>query len=257
MVFCGKPSKGCKHCRIRRIKVRSYTPLSPRHFASTLIPYGLKCDQIDPACSQCLRAGKECPGYRDQLSLLFRDESEKVVRKAKVPRGTPEHRKSSTGQTQLKNGPDRSASTSPPSSATPPSGSSRALVALNPSLQRRSLSPTQFGLDDGVVFFFDNYVTLNSNYPSGNINMPKRPVMQSMFANHAFYNAVSSVGYAGLSNVTKNPGLMLVARKKYATSLRDITRALKDTSTADLDTAFKSVMLLAAFEVSSEENLQN
>lgn len=43
---------------------------------------------------------------------------------------------------------------------------------------------------------------------------------------------------------------MVVARKKYATSLRNITIALMDTSKADLDATFKSVMLLAAFEVS-------
>jgi len=68
--------------------------------------------------------------------------------------------------------------------------------------------------------------------------------------NDTFSNAVSSVGFAGLSNVTKNPTHMIIARRKYAASIRDITAALKDTSNADLDATFKSVMLLAAFEVS-------
>jgi hypothetical protein len=48
---------------------------------------------------------------------------------------------------------------------------------------------------------------------------------------------------------------MVIARGKYATSLRNITLTLKDTSKADLDTTFKSVMRLAAFEVNSEVNL--
>jgi hypothetical protein len=52
----------------------------------------------------------------------------------------------------------------------------------------RSLSPQ--GLDEGVVFFFDNYVTINSNYPSGKIDLSKIPVLQLLFANHAFNNAV-------------------------------------------------------------------
>jgi hypothetical protein len=75
------------------------------------------------------------------------------------------------------------------------------------------------GLDEGVVFFFDNYVTINSNYSSGKIDLPKIPVLQLLFVNHAFNNAISSVGYANLSNVTKNPKHMPIARRKYATSL--------------------------------------
>ncbi|OBS21127.1 hypothetical protein FPOA_07466 [Fusarium poae] len=60
MVYCGKASQGCQNCRVRRIK----------------------CDKIKPECSQCIRVGKRCPGYRDQLSLMFRDESSKVIQKA-------------------------------------------------------------------------------------------------------------------------------------------------------------------------------
>lgn len=83
--------------------------------------------------------------------------------------------------------------------------------------------------------------------------MPGAPLGPMIFGNPCFTNAVSSVGYAGLSNVTKNPEYMIVARKKYAASLRTITLALKDTSSADLDATFKSVLLLAAFEVSPQE----
>ncbi|KAH7354075.1 hypothetical protein B0T11DRAFT_287996 [Plectosphaerella cucumerina] len=60
MVYCGKASEGCQNCRKRRIK----------------------CDKAKPECSQCVRQAMQCPGYRDQLSLMFRDESTKVIRKA-------------------------------------------------------------------------------------------------------------------------------------------------------------------------------
>ncbi|KAL4970357.1 Zn(II)2Cys6 transcription factor [Aspergillus stella-maris] len=62
MVFCGKPSKGCGECRSRKIR----------------------CDQGLPSCSQCAKGNRPCPGYRDELSLMFRDESQQVVRKAKT-----------------------------------------------------------------------------------------------------------------------------------------------------------------------------
>ena len=52
-----------------------------------LILTKFQCDRKDPACSQCRRASKECPGYRDELSLLFRDENEKTLRKAYIQRG--------------------------------------------------------------------------------------------------------------------------------------------------------------------------
>lgn len=77
-------------------------------------------------------------------------------------------------------------------------------------------------------------------------------MLRLLFGNEAFNDAVSSVGYAGLSNVTKHLEYMVIARRKYAESLRRITLALKDTSKADLDTIFKSTMVLAAFEVSPE-----
>jgi len=93
-------------------------------------------------------------------------------------------------------------------------------------------------------------MTINANYPSREINLPKSLIWPPIFGNRAFNDAVSSVGYAGLANVTKNPAYAIVARRKYAASLQNITLALKDTSKVDLDATFKSVLVLAAFEVS-------
>ncbi|KAF4510167.1 hypothetical protein G6O67_002079 [Ophiocordyceps sinensis] len=42
MAYGGKPSRGCQMCRIRRIK----------------------CDETKPACKQCAKARRQCPGYR-------------------------------------------------------------------------------------------------------------------------------------------------------------------------------------------------
>ena len=43
---------------------------------------------------------------------------------------------------------------------------------------------------------------------------------------------------------------MIVARRKYAASLHYVTKSLKDVSHSNLNTTFRSVILLAAFEVS-------
>ncbi|KAJ5316486.1 hypothetical protein PENANT_c019G03325 [Penicillium antarcticum] len=61
MVYDGKPSKGCGNCRSRKIR----------------------CDQARPACWECTRTNRECSGYRDELALMFRDQSDSVIRKAR------------------------------------------------------------------------------------------------------------------------------------------------------------------------------
>ncbi|EXJ85940.1 hypothetical protein A1O1_06309 [Capronia coronata CBS 617.96] len=53
MVFTGKPSRACAHCRRRK----------------------LRCDLRKQACGQCVRAGLTCSGYRDPNQLRIRDES--------------------------------------------------------------------------------------------------------------------------------------------------------------------------------------
>ncbi|KUJ20462.1 uncharacterized protein LY89DRAFT_779225 [Mollisia scopiformis] len=211
MVFCGKPSKGCAHCRTRRIK----------------------CDLLQPACSQCLRAGKECPGYRDQLALMFRDENEKVVTKATIPKAKAEPRKRPRGPSPG----SRSESASPPS--------------LSPGqvvFQHRIFPPTTLQ-DEGIRFFFCNYVNTGMENFKTRADAAETAMFQLLFRSESFSNAVSSVGYAGLSNVSKDPQHMLVARRKYAASIQNIARALEDVANSDLDATLKSVMLLAAFEI--------
>ncbi|RSL59127.1 hypothetical protein CEP54_007418 [Fusarium duplospermum] len=99
MVYCGKASQGCQNCRTRRIK----------------------CDKVKPECSQCIRVGKRCPGYRDQLSLMFRDESNKVMQKAHAQWGVGESGSEMTpSQASSSSSASSSASTSAPAASSGP-----------------------------------------------------------------------------------------------------------------------------------------
>lgn len=62
MVYCGPPSKGCASCRERKVR----------------------CDQQEPGCGQCEKRNVTCPGYRNMQDLMFRDESSRVIKKAKA-----------------------------------------------------------------------------------------------------------------------------------------------------------------------------
>ncbi|OAQ91750.1 N-terminal fungal transcription regulatory domain-containing protein [Purpureocillium lilacinum] len=57
----GKPSQDCHLCRKRRVK----------------------CDLARPGCQRCVKYGVECPGYRDQAELVFRNADPSTVRKRK------------------------------------------------------------------------------------------------------------------------------------------------------------------------------
>ncbi|KAI1371010.1 hypothetical protein F4677DRAFT_450843 [Hypoxylon crocopeplum] len=61
MVYCGKPSKGCQMCRTRRIK----------------------CDETKPTCNQCSKSRRQCPGYKDEFDLVFRNETQATERRAR------------------------------------------------------------------------------------------------------------------------------------------------------------------------------
>ncbi|KAI3297355.1 transcriptional regulator family: Fungal Specific TF [Penicillium roqueforti] len=61
MVYCGRPSTSCSNCRAKK----------------------RRCDKAVPECGQCCRTGQKCPGYRDPLSLVFRDESTQVINRAR------------------------------------------------------------------------------------------------------------------------------------------------------------------------------
>ncbi|KAI8965534.1 hypothetical protein F5Y11DRAFT_294155 [Daldinia sp. FL1419] len=61
MVYCGKPSKGCQMCRTRRIK----------------------CDETKPTCNQCAKSRRQCPGYKDEFDLIFRNETQATERRAR------------------------------------------------------------------------------------------------------------------------------------------------------------------------------
>ncbi|CRK17375.1 hypothetical protein BN1708_012035 [Verticillium longisporum] len=58
----GKPSRDCHLCRRRRVK----------------------CDLGRPSCQRCIKYGTECPGYRNEQDVVFRNETSHTIRRAKT-----------------------------------------------------------------------------------------------------------------------------------------------------------------------------
>ncbi|TVY71166.1 hypothetical protein LSUE1_G008388 [Lachnellula suecica] len=236
MVYCGKPSKGCQACRDRKTR----------------------CDRLTPSCSQCTRAHRACPGYRDQLDLMFRNESEAVVGKAKA------REKSKAKQKE---------SVTPPSS-TPVSLSSSSEndddaeeEGLRRELARFAVQqPNQLvgGFIAGQVPGFMNVA------PSFGPSTDLQHRAQAFFytkssswlqsydllgalcsqtsADQHLMASMSACGLASLSTYLHTPELLQRSRQDYVTALRLTNAALRSPTDVKKDSTLFSVMILSIYE---------
>ncbi|KAG7051607.1 C6 zinc finger domain-containing protein [Colletotrichum scovillei] len=263
MVYCGKASQGCQNCRTRRIK----------------------CDKVKPECSQCIRVGKKCPGYRDQLSLMFRDESTKVIKKAHAQWGVTdgaengaERASASTAPSPPASSPSYSRKGSPNStrsasrsgaanvpspapssasfSASPSStyrsvGSSSppALPAVKEEHNRESSPPTlQIGPtleEQGVQFYVNRYLIGHPDEPKNGQDLNT----EGWIWHPAVQDVMCAVGLAGLHNLTGNAKMMSTAREKYGSALRHTGKLIRPPHTPSIDVTMRAVVALAMFEV--------
>ncbi|KAF9887045.1 hypothetical protein FE257_010539 [Aspergillus nanangensis] len=260
MVFCGKPSKGCGECRSRKIR----------------------CDQARPTCSQCIKGNRVCPGYRDELSLMFRDESQQVVRKAKT---------GSTGR-RTKN-PRKSARTVSPNgnrsktSPTLPTGSSPSSSSVAASTQNNSTgtpldvidfndlsyiqeSPSEssvqlltprsspgLGLQPSYQFTEDeaiSYFRQSNQWPGNFWMLDFSPDLYEITGEEtpsqlAMRASIVSVGTAMLSRVRQSAHLKIDAERDYGHALQMLTAAVMNEEEAKTNSTLAAVLLLAIFEV--------
>ncbi|KAL3470775.1 hypothetical protein BJX99DRAFT_238891 [Aspergillus californicus] len=198
MVYCGKPSPGCGRCRSRR----------------------LKCNQARPSCSQCIRANTDCPGYRDPLTLTFRDQSAEVVGKARKT-VTTSKKKPAHCRTTSRDIPRPKA----------------------------TLSFPEDELARG--FMFSNYLSgspgSNKGYLAYMSSLAKEPQVWESAAG----SALTAVGLATMSNMRMAPQLMLAARREYTTALSRTNAALMDPVLSKADDTLAAVVLLGMFEVTT------
>ncbi|KAF7562785.1 hypothetical protein G7046_g1359 [Stylonectria norvegica] len=119
----GKPSKDCHLCRKRRVK----------------------CDLGRPGCQRCVKYGTECPGYRDQQELVFRNANQSTVKK----------RKKNVSANATPSASGRAASEASSSSSGSGSGSSSSSTAgaSTPMIFFDDEFDTSFVMPDGSSFF--------------------------------------------------------------------------------------------------------
>jgi hypothetical protein len=199
----------------------SYPTLFPFHAHLT------QCDELEPACRQCTRLGKDCPGYRDQLSLMFLDESKAVARKAKHREAKGE----STCQTVVRQ--------------------SRSPSAPREDLFQASIPPSigfQDILGESTNFFFHNFIQINRRTGRSPVNHILS-LRSQVNDNDLLAVGINCVGMAGLANQRKSATIMEAARLRYALAIHMVNTALRDPTQVASDQTLAVIILLGTFEV--------
>ncbi|KAF2266388.1 hypothetical protein CC78DRAFT_156307 [Lojkania enalia] len=242
----GKPSKGCKTCRDRKVK----------------------CDQKRPSCSQCIRIKRECHGYRDPVSMMFKNESEVVARRAnkryqeltrakmqKLPHG----KGSASSGHETPSGDSSYSLSSSLSSSTSSSSSSSASrscsfwtsrdVALKLRGSQSRLISTQVmpSLEDqALCFFLSNYVVLPKFIPRGHFEWLYEVLKSD--AEEILRTSVIAASLAALATSKKSVRLVRKAREAYVSALRMTNESLGCSALVKKDSTLMAVIMLGMYE---------
>ncbi|KAL5455944.1 hypothetical protein PMIN06_004194 [Paraphaeosphaeria minitans] len=223
----GKPSKGCAHCRERKVK----------------------CDLKRPSCSQCIRAGRECYGYRDPLSMIFKNESNVVMNKAQKRyeelSKNREIRKPLSGTPPVQELAFEERSNGSSSSSPGSSESQQASSTSTRSGLARSITPPIE--NQALSFFAANNILQPAVVGRGNyqwlFQMLSGPTIDATLQSSAH-----AASLATLATANKSPFLMKKAQEHYANALTLTYRALGDSNKACKDSTLVSVILLGVYE---------
>jgi len=246
MVFCGKPSKGCQACRDRKTRVSCGFSRLAKVFE---VSNTLQCDRATPSCSQCIRAHRDCPGYRNEVDLMFRNESESVIGKAKA-REIFKAKAKSRSQNSVIPGPSGSKN-EPPSMDDELSELAKVqekdegffVETLAPKF---SMFPTT--QERALGFFNTNSLTWMRN-----LDVTDELCTQTSTDEHLLAS-MSAVGLASFSHSIHAPELMVRARREYVSALRLTNAALRSPTEAKKDSTLFSVMILSIFETVTGNN---
>jgi hypothetical protein len=167
---------------------------------------------------------------------MFRDESERTIRKARQI----EQSKSVLIQENLTISP-RS-----PTGSAPPSESNSLTSSLYPISISHPLSQPINEL--GANFFFAKYSFNEPPFFSDYHDWLTQSYSEDG-PNHVLRAAIEAVGMAGISNVFHAPHVASKSKEQYCEALAAMTQALNDPVQAIADTTFMAVILLGLFEV--------
>lgn len=244
-----------------------------------------QCDEQQHGCGQCVKRKETCPGYRNIVDLMFRDESDHVIEKAKKTRRKSGSRRLVAESDAMTDGSSTSSPAPAPPGPTPPpyrvvqsrakSNSSSSPEATNirwdtgweedviddhhgnenvlPTTATTFDSQTTYQ-EQGIAFFFSQYVTADKgSFPNYDFiyDVWQPPIATDEKNPDPITPGIIAVGLAGLSKLTGCKKAMLQARQSYGIALQRTNAALQDSTEVVKDTSMLSVLLLGTYEFMS------
>ncbi|KZL80207.1 negative acting factor [Colletotrichum incanum] len=239
MVYTGKPSGGCKLCRIRKVK----------------------CDEAKPFCMRCTKSKRHCPGY----GPVVRDQSKASAEKLKKLRQVSLDGTNSTNSSVS----PRSGSSGDHYDTTTPRTTPRT-TSLSP--PRRNSSPFRIGDQEGdLIECFKNVPGGLLNpldeqasclFLSEFVNVPLTPTARGYYSFLPRYLgrgdisvclslAFKATSMAALA-MRQSKGLrgpaLLRAQEHHVSALRAVGQAIADPTEVDNDQTLGAVLMLAFYE---------
>jgi hypothetical protein len=231
-------SRGCIRCRQRRVR----------------------CDQGRPFCQRCIKRNEVCEGYRDEATLIFRHETDKVVEQAKLLPvsliGARKPARQSRRRNSFAEGEDgrNTPLYTHIGRASPAKNSVGGIEPLNPFPWAKTapveLQPS--AEDQAVERFMGDYVLYPCNEtlsPGFLEHLPSLFKEANVEGRYALRLAVRAAGYADLSRDKSDAQLASEALKLYGLSLSALAESLSMPGKAPDDYDLMTVVILDIFEV--------
>ncbi|KAK1251410.1 hypothetical protein MKX07_006889 [Trichoderma sp. CBMAI-0711] len=245
MVYQGKPSRGCQMCRTRRIK----------------------CDETKPTCKQCAKSRRQCPGYRDEFDLVFRNETqatEKRAQRASKKALAQRMSKFAASSTPEPISPNAAHSSG---CSNPPFGSSQHMPSVTASCGRKNqqtpwtglytlLQKPQMDLDGQVTcHFLSNYVLIPRFGNGRGFLEYVVPLLRAEEVAPHFKAAFDACAMASYANAQGDQLLVERALRTHSKALGAINVALNNPDTIKQDSTLAAILLLGLFENITTRNL--
>ena len=203
-----------------------------------------KCDETKPTCSQCTKSRRQCPGYKDEFDLVFRNETKATERRAqKANRKAVAQKMGKAGQEPI----------SPVSSRDDEDEAT---------LDRRGFakSPLEYAIIPAIhipadtqasCHFMSNFVLIPRQGSTRGFMDYLIPLMKVEPPNSHLQFAFNACALASLGNRVSANGINFRDRAyvEYTRALSATNTALRDPEASKTDAVLAAVLLLGMFEV--------
>lgn len=165
---------------------------------------------------------------------MFRDETRKVVRKAKAK------------EMERNASPEEDTLTKP---SQPYSDRSLKVYSPQGDIELIMRNPSPPIEDSAISFFFRHDASVPRSFSRGFLDILPAIYQKELNSHGPLPEIITAISLAGISNLQGAPDVMIAARMKHTAALRVVNAALQDPASAKADSTLMTVMLLGLFEV--------